>query len=207
MVEIAVWFLSFTGLILAFMFVNSVGKKNRLRRNYHKAKDLGTDLTGVKNPDEMDETIPGKIWIGFKFIYFIFFWAIVAIAIFSKTKEFFIEAFPLIDIVRLIVVGVASAIVIFFAAWLYKKLIHRKIQLDSGSGLMAIVDDNKSDITDNKRLYMKVFLLILVVLVQIGLWNLAYESGYDDGHSIGWDEGWGLGWEGGHSTGKIEGFD
>ena len=72
---------------------------------------------------------------------------------------------------------------------------------------MAIVDDNIYDITDNKRLYMKVFLLILVVLVQIGLWNLAYESGYDDGHSIGWDEGWGLGWEGGHSTGKIEGFD
>lgn len=79
--EILEWLLFFVGLVLVLMFVNSAGKKARFRRNYNQAKSLDVDLTEIKNPDEMDETIPGKVWIGFKIIWFVAFWGILSIAV------------------------------------------------------------------------------------------------------------------------------
>ena len=203
--DILGWILAFVGFILILMFINSVGKRSRFRGNYDQAKSLGADLTGIQDPDEMDSTTPERIWTVISVIGYIAFWAIVAIAIFIKTKEFLTEVLSFNDVASIITVSFISAVVVFLVVWLYRILTRSfaglRVDTDKDTGVIDVVE------VDNKGIYMKVFLFILVVLVQIGLWNLAYDRGHEDGYQAGYESGHYVGKRKGYEEGYEEGYD
>jgi hypothetical protein len=143
-----------------------------------------------------------------------FFLVLIYLGDMSTYLYSFIEGSPvLLTLItgfwRVLIVLLGLFLIVSIVAWLYRILTRSfaglRVDTDKDTGMIEVVE------VDSKGFYMKVFLFILVVLVSIGLWNLAYDRGHGDGYQAGYESGhhWGhrAGYDEGYYEGKIEGYD
>jgi len=204
--------LSFTLTIIGLGLVILVfdrSQRNRYRQNYQRAKDMGADLSKVRNPDSVVSVIPEGVRNIFKALWYVSLSITIAIVVLKSTKGHLEDIFPFSDIVKLTVVSLIFLVLLLIVLWGYRKLIQSFgiTRLDPDSGLIKVIDDKKPDVKDNKGVYLKIFILILVALSQIWLWDLAYDSGYEDGYQDGDYWGHRRGYDEGFYEGEKKGYD